>query len=72
MEPRGSLPHSQDRVRQTSKEMEKLFFSTVDTHCNADVGASFNTHVISEDNIYLISESLFFMYEYNYPVTKIC
>jgi hypothetical protein len=59
MEPKGSLPHSQDCVTQTSKEMEKLCCNTMDIHCNADVGANFNTHVISEDNIYVISESLF-------------
>jgi hypothetical protein len=50
---KGSLLCSQDPARQTSKMMEKLFFDTVDSYCNAGVGASFVTNVISEKNIYL-------------------
>jgi len=68
---KGSLMRSRDPARQTSKVMEKLFFNTVDNHCNAGVEASFVTHVISEKNIYLNFWIPLFIYEYNYPVTKI-
>jgi len=53
MATKGSLLHSQDPARQTSEVMEKLFFNTVGSHCNAGVGVSFVTHVISEKNVYL-------------------
>lgn len=68
--PKGSLLHSQDPARQTSEVMEKLFFNTVGSHCNAGVGAIV-THVISEKNIYLNFWIPFFIYGYNFPVTKI-
>jgi hypothetical protein len=71
MGPKGSLLHSQDPTRQTSRAMEKLFYNTVDNHCIAGVGAGFVTHVISEKNIYPNFCIPLFIYEYNYPLAKI-